>query len=344
MDVINTERVSLLSLNCGSLTSAFEMEKNSTKCHVKTVSLQDQTMSSVNNNTSSTPKAPSERPKRKVKKATPTEDTAVASSSSTETPVVEAVVETTVSPTESTTETTTTSPPKRLRKKRDVTATATETTDTTTVPTVVETTETSRPETDASTSSDNVAEETVSTSDEITTTVDELIRRRDDIYNNILLNIDQQHQLQKDHRRHLKDLRGIEQQLIREAKKKKKKTKQGNRNPSGFNKEQPISDELCDFLDLPRGTMIARTAVTKRLTEYIKANNLEEPERRRVFILNDTLRHILGNPPDQEEVTYFNVQKYLCHHFPPSKKAMLERRMREEAASSEDGVSVPLHR
>ena len=51
-----------------------------------------------------------------------------------------------------------------------------------------------------------------------------------------------------------------------------KKSKKGNvkKEPSGFAKPTLISNELCDFLSKPNGTEMARTEVTKYLTQYIK--------------------------------------------------------------------------
>ena len=103
--------------------------------------------------------------------------------------------------------------------------------------------------------------------------------------------------------------------LHREAKKNKNK---GNRKPSGFAVPTKISDELCDFMDRPRGTEVARTEVTKFIIEYIKVNQLQFPENRKIIKPNDSLRSLFNVKPS-DEVTYFNLQRYMNKHFKESK-------------------------
>ena len=56
------------------------------------------------------------------------------------------------------------------------------------------------------------------------------------------------------------------------------------RKPSGFAKPTVISDELCFFLGKPNGTEMARTEVTKYITQYIKENNLQSVENKKKII------------------------------------------------------------
>lgn len=85
-------------------------------------------------------------------------------------------------------------------------------------------------------------------------------------------------------------------------------------NPNGFAKPAKVTDDLCDFLAIPKGTLISRTDVTRKINDYIKAHSLNKPENRR-FILPDTkLRKILGTK-DQEEISYFQLQKYISRSF-----------------------------
>lgn len=85
------------------------------------------------------------------------------------------------------------------------------------------------------------------------------------------------------------------------------------RAPSGFAKPTYLSQTLCDFLNVPLGTMMARTEVTKRLTNYIKENNCQNPENKKIILMNDTLTGLLQ--PGDEEVTFFNLQKFMKVHF-----------------------------
>jgi chromatin remodeling complex protein RSC6 len=62
------------------------------------------------------------------------------------------------------------------------------------------------------------------------------------------------------------------------------------------------------------GTEIARTEVTKSLIEYIKENKLENKTNSKIIIPDDKLKFLLGIE-DGQELTYFNIQKYMTKHF-----------------------------
>ena len=95
---------------------------------------------------------------------------------------------------------------------------------------------------------------------------------------------------------------------------------QPKRAPSGFAKPALISDELCDFLGMDKGTEMARTEVTKHLTTYIKEHSLQDAVNRRKIIPDKALGKLLNVGKD-DEVTYFNLQKYMKVHFPKSNAA-----------------------
>jgi len=94
-----------------------------------------------------------------------------------------------------------------------------------------------------------------------------------------------------------------------------------------------ISPELCSFLGKPKGTEMARTEVTKFLTTYIKEHELQDPSNRRK-ILPDKKLHTLLNTKKSDEVTYFNLQKYMKVHFPASVKAAAEKAAAAAAAAT----------
>ena len=93
--------------------------------------------------------------------------------------------------------------------------------------------------------------------------------------------------------------------------------------PSGFAKPTKISSELATFLGVSEGEMIARPDVTKGITKYVKEHNLQKEENKRIIDLTkpggSALVDLL-NIPDGEELTFFNLQKYLKIHFPISEK------------------------
>jgi len=94
----------------------------------------------------------------------------------------------------------------------------------------------------------------------------------------------------------------------------KKKKISGNRPPSGFTKPAPISDELAKFLGKATGTEMARTDVSKELNAYICAKDLKDKKNGR-FIHPDASLSKLLNLQSTDVLSYFNLQKYIKHHF-----------------------------
>jgi len=99
----------------------------------------------------------------------------------------------------------------------------------------------------------------------------------------------------------------------------KRKRKAGNRAPSGFVKPTRISDELAKFLEKPSGSEMARTEVTRDINKYIRNNNLQDKENGRK-INPDTKLATLLKLKKTDELTYFNLQKYMSPHFAKATK------------------------
>jgi len=93
-----------------------------------------------------------------------------------------------------------------------------------------------------------------------------------------------------------------------------KNKNKGNRTPSGFATPRKVTNELCNFMNKSYGTEIARTEVTKALIAYIKENKLEN-ENNSKFIYPDEKLKFLLDIKDGDELTYFNIQKYMNKHF-----------------------------
>jgi chromatin remodeling complex protein RSC6 len=120
------------------------------------------------------------------------------------------------------------------------------------------------------------------------------------------------------------DFKAIEKKWNREIKvaqkqSSKRKRKAGNRAPSGFVKPTRISDELAKFLDKPVGTEMARTEVTRDINKYIRAHKLQDNENGRK-INPDTKLATLLKLNKTDELTYFNLQKYMSCHFAKATK------------------------
>jgi upstream activation factor subunit UAF30 len=103
---------------------------------------------------------------------------------------------------------------------------------------------------------------------------------------------------------------------IRTAQKQtnKKKRNGKNRAPSGFVKPTKISDELASFLGKDKGTEMARTDVTREINTYIRANKLQDKDNGRKINPDKKLATLLKLKTN-EELTYFNLQKYMSPHF-----------------------------
>ena len=100
----------------------------------------------------------------------------------------------------------------------------------------------------------------------------------------------------------------------------KRKRKAGNRAPSGFVKPTKISDELASFLGKEKGTEMARTDVTREINTYIRAHKLQDKDNGRK-IIPDTKLATLLKLKKTDELTYFNLQKYMSPHFAKAVKA-----------------------
>ena len=62
------------------------------------------------------------------------------------------------------------------------------------------------------------------------------------------------------------------------------------------------------------GAEVARTEVTQYIIGYIREKDLQWKENRKIIKPDDKLKKLLGVEKD-EEVTYFNLQKYMNKHF-----------------------------
>jgi hypothetical protein len=120
------------------------------------------------------------------------------------------------------------------------------------------------------------------------------------------------------------EYRSLEKKWTREIKtaqksQAKRKRKSGNRQPSGFVKPTKISDELAKFLEKPTGTEMARTDVTREINKYIRLHNLQDKENGRK-INPDAKLQVLLKLKKEDELTYFNLQRYMSPHFAKADK------------------------
>lgn len=101
----------------------------------------------------------------------------------------------------------------------------------------------------------------------------------------------------------------------------KRKRKSGNRQPSGFVKPTKISDELANFLEKPVGSEMARTDVTREINKYIRSQNLQDKDNGRKINPDAKLQTLL-KIKKTDELTYFNLQRYMSPHFFKTEKTV----------------------
>lgn len=82
--------------------------------------------------------------------------------------------------------------------------------------------------------------------------------------------------------------------------------------PSGISEPVPISPELADFLGF--SCRISRVDATRLIHDYIKKNNLKDPENGRLIRPDEPLTKLLNLTP-ADTLSFFNLQQFLSPHF-----------------------------
>lgn len=113
-------------------------------------------------------------------------------------------------------------------------------------------------------------------------------------------------------------LKVIEKQAARVVKKADRRRKRkaeavagAEPKPCIFTKPVKISDELCSFLAQPKNTEVSRSAVTKGVMAYARANNLMDKQ---TIKADAPLRKLL-TLNEGDSLTILNLQKFLRRHY-----------------------------
>lgn len=117
----------------------------------------------------------------------------------------------------------------------------------------------------------------------------------------------------------VKTLRGHTTRVM----KQKQKTNRKNNTNSGFLKPVQISKEMAKFTGWNSEELRSRVDVTKYICDYIKKNDLQNPEDRRQILADKKLAKLLDydSNKDDKPLTYYRIQTYMKKHFTnPSKQ------------------------
>lgn len=94
----------------------------------------------------------------------------------------------------------------------------------------------------------------------------------------------------------------------------KKKAAPSNPN-SGFKKKVPVSDKFQKFAGWGGDELHSRIDATKFICDYIKENNLQNPDDKRRIIPDDKLRKILACDKEVTDFRYCDIQTYMKNHY-----------------------------
>tara|TARA_B110000285_G_scaffold28373_1_gene28390 strand:+ start:469 stop:930 length:462 start_codon:yes stop_codon:yes gene_type:complete len=102
--------------------------------------------------------------------------------------------------------------------------------------------------------------------------------------------------------------------LNKNEKNEKKEKKEKRIILSGIQTPRLLSDQLCAFLNIERGSQMSRPNVTKLLNKYIKEHALYNKENKQLDP-DETLAKLICPFTDEFKLTHFTIQKCMTQHF-----------------------------
>lgn len=114
-------------------------------------------------------------------------------------------------------------------------------------------------------------------------------------------------------------MKKLEKQIPRELKKAQKGGRRARKTAEEgapkketiFTKPTPISDALCGFLGVAKGSQVSRSEVTSRVCKYAKDKGLMEKQN----IKADAALRKLLSLKESDELKILNLQRYLKPHY-----------------------------
>merc|ERR1712168_431050 len=79
---------------------------------------------------------------------------------------------------------------------------------------------------------------------------------------------------------------------------------------TGIQAPLDVSDQLAKIIGTAKGEQVSRPQVVKKLWDYLKKNNLQDPEMKQWFTPDKTMQPIFG----KEKIKCFSMSKYLKEH------------------------------
>jgi chromatin remodeling complex protein RSC6 len=115
------------------------------------------------------------------------------------------------------------------------------------------------------------------------------------------------------------DLKKLEKQIPRELKRAQKGRRARRtegvegapKKETIFKKPVPVSDSLCSFLGVAKGTQLSRADVTSRVCKYAKDKGLMDKQQIKA---DAALRKLLALK-ESDELKILNLQRYLKPHY-----------------------------
>lgn len=119
------------------------------------------------------------------------------------------------------------------------------------------------------------------------------------------------------------DLVEIKAKIKKLEKRNRKLRPKQNKTKSGIVKPMPISEELSGYLSLPEDTEIARSTVSKLLSQIFEEKGLKQGNLINAHLCPETLKLFGGKPiypidskhPETLGFSWQNIQKHLSPHF-----------------------------